>query len=387
MSIAVKTADGWQVIGVGSGGNPGAAVIGPVTPNDPLYPVNKSSFTGDGTNGELGQLYDVYDFLGSGTLNVTEAGFVDVAVIGAGGGGQAAVAGGGGAGGYVSRENVFVSAGDNDVLVGGGGSDHGTGSGSSFASVSAIGGGAGGNANAPGHQGASGGGGGQWSALGGLNIVNQGNLGGNGSNGNGPGASSAGGGGGVGSAGETAVTTRGGNGGAGITINFAGYPLDICGGGGGGSYGGTQSTASHGGGAGATDGPGTSGTANTGGGGGGGGHPTNGSSNGGSGRVIIRVKVNTRSFDANARTTAPRTAHAARIEDGIVRQVIVIPHLDNDDEKITEYCNRIGLPGTWVDTSYTGSRRGKYACIGDTFTGDEFVVPVVEPVQSPGDDV
>jgi len=60
-------------------------------------------------------------------------------------------------------------------------------------------------------------------------------------------------------------------------------------------------------------------------------------------------------------------AHAARIENGTVRQVIVIPNMDDDDTKITEYCNRIGLPGTWVDTSYTGSRRGKYAGLGDTF--------------------
>ena len=61
------------------------------------------------------------------------------------------------------------------------------------------------------------------------------------------------------------------------------------------------------------------------------------------------------------------SAHAARIEDGIVREVIVIPHLDDDDAKITAYCNRIGLAGTWVDTSYTGSRRGKYAGVGDSF--------------------
>ena len=60
-------------------------------------------------------------------------------------------------------------------------------------------------------------------------------------------------------------------------------------------------------------------------------------------------------------------AHAARVEDGIVREVIVIPHLDDDDAKITAYCNRIGLAGTWVDTSYTGSRRGKYAGVGDSF--------------------
>ena len=64
---------------------------------------------------------------------------------------------------------------------------------------------------------------------------------------------------------------------------------------------------------------------------------------------------------------ANKNAHAARVENGVVREVIVIPYLDDDDTKITEYCNRIGLPGTWVDTSYTGSRRGKYAGLGDTF--------------------
>ena len=75
-------------------------------------------------------------------------------------------------------------------------------------------------------------------------------------------------------------------------------------------------------------------------------------------------------------------AHAARIEDGIVRQVIVIPYLDDDDSKITEYCNSIGLPGIWVDTSYTGSRRGKYAGVGDMFDirlkNAEFVSPIDE---------
>ena len=83
---------------------------------------------------------------------------------------------------------------------------------------------------------------------------------------------------------------------------------------------------------------------------------------------------------------AHNNAHAARIDDGgIVREVIVIPYLDDDDAKITEYCNRIGLAGTWVDTSYTGSRRGKYAGVGDSFTmtksGGEFVSPVTEIVE------
>lgn len=71
-------------------------------------------------------------------------------------------------------------------------------------------------------------------------------------------------------------------------------------------------------------------------------------------------------------------AHAARIdENGIVREVIVIPCQDDTHEAVTAYCNSIGLAGTWLDTSYTGSRRGKYAGIGDQYDAelDEFVTP------------
>jgi hypothetical protein len=72
-------------------------------------------------------------------------------------------------------------------------------------------------------------------------------------------------------------------------------------------------------------------------------------------------------------------AHAARVEDGIVREVIVIPYMDDDDAKVTEYCNSIGLAGAWLDTSYLGARRGKYAGIGDTYDPDldEFVSPAL----------
>ena len=73
-------------------------------------------------------------------------------------------------------------------------------------------------------------------------------------------------------------------------------------------------------------------------------------------------------------------AHAALIEDGIVRNVIVIPYMDDDDAKVTAYCNSIGLAGVWVDTSYTGSRRGKYAGLGDSWDGENFTSPAaVEP--------
>jgi hypothetical protein len=80
---------------------------------------------------------------------------------------------------------------------------------------------------------------------------------------------------------------------------------------------------------------------------------------------------------------ASENAHAAKIENGIVTQVIVIPHQGDDDAAITAYCNSIGLDGTWLDTSYLGSRRGKYAGIGDTYDSelDEYVSPVVEVVE------
>ena len=70
-------------------------------------------------------------------------------------------------------------------------------------------------------------------------------------------------------------------------------------------------------------------------------------------------------------------AHAARIEDGIVREIIVIPYCEDDDAEITTYCNNIGLTGTWIDTSYTGSRRGKYAALGDHYDPetDTFITP------------
>jgi hypothetical protein len=74
-------------------------------------------------------------------------------------------------------------------------------------------------------------------------------------------------------------------------------------------------------------------------------------------------------------------AHAARIDDdNIVREVIVIPYMDDDDAKVTEYCNGIGLAGTWLDTSYLGARRGKYAGVGDRYDAalNQFVSPVSE---------
>jgi len=83
--------------------------------------------------------------------------------------------------------------------------------------------------------------------------------------------------------------------------------------------------------------------------------------------------------------THSQNAHAARIEDGIVREVIVIPYCDDDDATITAYCNGIGLEGTWIDTSYVGARRGRYAGIGYQYDAkiDEFTAPVVAEPEQP----
>ena len=74
-------------------------------------------------------------------------------------------------------------------------------------------------------------------------------------------------------------------------------------------------------------------------------------------------------------------AHAAKVnEDGVVEQVIVIPFCNDDDAEVTAYCNSIGLAGIWLDTSFLGARRSKYAGVGDRYDAelDEFVSPVDE---------
>lgn len=73
-------------------------------------------------------------------------------------------------------------------------------------------------------------------------------------------------------------------------------------------------------------------------------------------------------------------AHAARIEDGIVREVIVVPDdLDatESDAAIEAYVHGIGLSGKFIRTSYNGNIRGRYAGIGYKYDSDldEFVAP------------
>ena len=80
-------------------------------------------------------------------------------------------------------------------------------------------------------------------------------------------------------------------------------------------------------------------------------------------------------------------AHFARIENGIVREVLVIANNECLDENGDEseavgqaFIVACGIAGDWVQTSYNGKMRGKYAGIGDRYDAElnEFVSPNVE---------
>ena len=74
-------------------------------------------------------------------------------------------------------------------------------------------------------------------------------------------------------------------------------------------------------------------------------------------------------------------AHFAKIENGVVREVIVIGNGDAPTEAAGKaFIASIGLAGEWVQTSYNGNFRGTYAGIGYTYDAvtDTFTPPVVE---------
>jgi hypothetical protein len=80
-------------------------------------------------------------------------------------------------------------------------------------------------------------------------------------------------------------------------------------------------------------------------------------------------------------------AHFAKIENGVVREIIVV---GNDDcgggdfpksESVGQaFIASIGLSGEWKQTSYNANFRGGYAGIGYFYDADldEFVTPAVE---------
>jgi hypothetical protein len=77
-------------------------------------------------------------------------------------------------------------------------------------------------------------------------------------------------------------------------------------------------------------------------------------------------------------------AHFARVEDGIVREVIVVGNDDCGGGDFPEseptgqaFIASIGLAGEWLQTSYNDNFRGIYAGQGFTYDADldEFVSP------------
>lgn len=266
--------------------------------------------------------YKVVIFKADGTLTITRGGYADVLLVAGGGAGAgfAYAGGGGGAGGMIEFSNLFLPAGNHNVIVGAGGiavsPEPGTTIGRRYAEVVtgrgkdsflgsyvAVGGGSG-DGSYSGHPGGSSGGGGYQtnSSVVTPPITGQGNSGGTAGGYSGspyPG----GGGGGAGAAGSDATsTTSPGNGGAGKTSTIitsaiatsagvgevSGSDVYFAGGGAGGARGGESGTGGIGGGA-AFRGDAA---ANTGG-GGAGNNSNNGNipGNGGSGVVIVRVKV------------------------------------------------------------------------------------------------
>ena len=260
-----------------------------------------------GTITEVGG-YRIHTFTGSGTFTVTSgSGDVEYLIVSGGGGGGGiggsnGGAGGGGAGGVLTG-SVSVSTGGYTVTVGSGGTAEssgtkgGSGGSSSFAGVTASGGGGGASSGAADNAGVSGGsgGGGRVTGTGGSGTAGQGYAGGNGT---GSSSQGAGGGGGAGQMGANGSGTSGGKGGDGLTSTISGSSVTYGGGGGGGAYGtGTGGAGGAGGGGSAPSsrGAGGAGSANTGGGGGGAtgsgsGSAYNGGA-GGSGIVIIRYLI------------------------------------------------------------------------------------------------
>ena len=87
-------------------------------------------------------------------------------------------------------------------------------------------------------------------------------------------------------------------------------------------------------------------------------------------------------------------AHFAKLnENNLVTQVVVISNqecLDSDGQESEEigiaFCKSIyGAGSRWVQTSYNGKTRGKYAGIGDTYdpVADVFVSPLEDMTPLP----
>jgi RHS repeat-associated protein len=242
--------------------------------------------------------YTIHAFTGSGAFTANQAVTVEALLVAGGGGGGGGLlnimnAGGGGGGGVLLNTALSLSATSYSVTVGAGGTSGLNGGNTTFAGLTAIGGGHGAHSAyaAPGAAGGSGGGEGTSQGGGaGAGVSGQGT---NGTAGAGGPYYEGGGGGGATSSGSG---RNGGNGyGSSLSGSFAYY-------GGGGGAGTNDSTGGSGGlggggaGGGSTTSQGGAGTANTGGGGGGSSQWTSTGGAGGSGIVIVRYSATGASY-------------------------------------------------------------------------------------------
>ena len=74
-------------------------------------------------------------------------------------------------------------------------------------------------------------------------------------------------------------------------------------------------------------------------------------------------------------------AHFAEIDSN--NKVLRVLVVDNSQESRGQefLANDCNLGGTWVQTSYNANFGGKFAGVGDTWDGTNFIAPVVEEVQ------
>ena len=73
-------------------------------------------------------------------------------------------------------------------------------------------------------------------------------------------------------------------------------------------------------------------------------------------------------------------AHFAEIDSN--NKVLRVLVVDNSQESRGQdfLANDCNLGGTWVQTSYNANFGGKFAGIGDTWDGTNFIAPVVEEI-------
>jgi len=76
-------------------------------------------------------------------------------------------------------------------------------------------------------------------------------------------------------------------------------------------------------------------------------------------------------------------AHFAKVENGIVQQVIVVSNDDAPTEVDGKaFIASLGLAGEWVQTSYNHNIRKQYAGIGYTYDADADVFVAPQPFPS-----